>query len=199
MALSYAQLEGLWVQAGGSEGSAPIAAAVALAESGGNPTSHNPNPPDDSYGLWQINMLGGMGPDRRQRYGLANNAALYDPLTNAKVAVSMSNGGANWQPWSTFTGGAYKQYMQGGVPPDMANTPPGGTPGGTDPGTAQNVSNPITDTVNSVWGMVGLIGNYVFMGGIVFGGFVLIVIGFILLIRETPVSSAVQSVRKVVL
>jgi hypothetical protein len=44
---------------------AVVAVAIALAESGGNPAAHNPVPPDDSWGLWQINMRGHLGPVRR--------------------------------------------------------------------------------------------------------------------------------------
>lgn len=120
MALSYAQLEGAWVQGGGNPAKAAIAAAIAMAESGGNPNSHNGNAGtgDNSYGLWQINMLGSMGPSRRAQYNLPNNEALFDPVTNARVAVAMSNNGQNWGPWTTFTRGAYLRYLQNGVAPD---------------------------------------------------------------------------------
>ena len=42
---------------------AAIAAAISMAESSGNPGAYNPDAStcDKSYGLWQINMLGGMG------------------------------------------------------------------------------------------------------------------------------------------
>lgn len=75
--------------------------AIALAESTGNIYAHNPNPPDDSYGLWQINMLGDLGPDRRARYNLRSNEELFDPATNARVAYSLSNQGTNTTPWAT--------------------------------------------------------------------------------------------------
>ena len=46
-----------------------IATAIALAESGGDPSAHNDNPKtgDDSFGLWQINMFKELGPARRVR------------------------------------------------------------------------------------------------------------------------------------
>jgi hypothetical protein len=87
------------------------AVAVALAESGGNPKSHNATPPDDSYGLWQINMLGAMGPERREQYHLESDSDLFDPDTNAKVANSLSRDGKSWTPWSTYTNGAYKSHL----------------------------------------------------------------------------------------
>lgn len=111
--LSGNQIYALAKQVGLSDNNAQIAAAIAMAESGGNTTSHNSTPPDDSYGLWQINMLGSLGPARRALYGLASNEALYDPLTNAKVMSAISHQGQNFTPWTTYTSGRYKQYLQG--------------------------------------------------------------------------------------
>lgn len=87
--------------------------AIALAESSGNPTAHNPNRAtgDDSYGLWQINMIDTLGPARRTQFGIDNNDALYDPHTNAAAAFKVSGGGANFTPWTTFTSGAYKSHL----------------------------------------------------------------------------------------
>ena len=47
--------------------------AISKAEGGENNLAHNYNPAtgDDSYGRFQINMLGELGPDRRAKYGLA--------------------------------------------------------------------------------------------------------------------------------
>lgn len=101
--------------AGLSGGSVDIAVAVALAESGGNPRAHNPVPPDNSYGLWQINMLGSLGPDRRKKLGITSNSALFDPAVNARAMSLISSKGTNWTPWSTYTNGAYKKHLQGGA------------------------------------------------------------------------------------
>lgn len=89
------------------------AVAVAMAESGGHPTSHNTNAGtgDNSYGLFQINMLGSLGPDRLREYHLSSNNQLFDPLTNARVAYKMSDGGTNWTPWSTYKRGDYLKYI----------------------------------------------------------------------------------------
>lgn len=110
-ALSFAQLEQLWLQAGGSQASAPVAAAIALAESGGHPSSLNntPSTGDYSVGLWQINYFGNLYPGRTAAFGPPD--ALTDPLANARAAVTVSNGGNNFDPWSTFLSGAYKQYL----------------------------------------------------------------------------------------
>jgi murein DD-endopeptidase MepM/ murein hydrolase activator NlpD len=85
---------------------------VMMAESGGHASDHNNNAAtgDNSYGLFQINMLGSMGPARRKAYGLSSDADLLNPDTNARVAYSMSAGGKNWSPWSTYKSGAYSKY-----------------------------------------------------------------------------------------
>jgi hypothetical protein len=100
--------------AGLSGESVAIAVAVALAESGGDANAHNALPPDNSYGLWQINMLGSMGPERRRQFGLTSNEQLYDPATNARAMFAISNGGKNWRPWTTFTRGTYLRFMARG-------------------------------------------------------------------------------------
>jgi hypothetical protein len=88
-----------------------MATAIALAESGGRPRAHNPTPPDDSYCLMQVNMLGPLGPERRARYRLRRNTDLYDPATCMRVAYGISAGGANWRPWTTFTRGSYLRFL----------------------------------------------------------------------------------------
>ncbi|MET0235456.1 MAG: transglycosylase SLT domain-containing protein [Kibdelosporangium sp.] len=88
-----------------------IAVAVALAESAGDPRAHNSDPPDDSYGLWQINMLGALGPERRRQHDLRSNDELFDPAVNAKAANVISGDGKSWTPWSTYTNGAYKKFL----------------------------------------------------------------------------------------
>jgi hypothetical protein len=88
-----------------------VAVAVALAESGGDPKAHNPVPPDNSYGLWQINMIGSLGPARRDQFELDSNRELFDPEENAKAAWAISGRGNSFQPWTTYTSGAYEQYL----------------------------------------------------------------------------------------
>jgi Lysozyme like domain len=97
--------------AGFSPEESVIATAIALAESGGRPGAHNPTPPDDSYCLMQVNMLGDLGPARRARYRLRANTDLYDPATCMRVAYGISAGGANWRPWTTYTRGSYLRFL----------------------------------------------------------------------------------------
>lgn len=95
--------------------SGTIMTAIALAESSGDPNNLNNNPStgDLSYGLWQINMIGAMGPQRRQRWGLSSNDQLFNPMVNAKAAYDISHGGTVFTDWTTFTSGAYQQYLAG--------------------------------------------------------------------------------------
>ena len=71
-----------------------------MRESHRHPLSVNKNAGtgDNSYGLFQINMLGSMGADRREKYGLVSNQQLLDPVTNAVVAFAMT-GGDNFSSW----------------------------------------------------------------------------------------------------
>ena len=70
-------------------------------ESGRKPGILNPDAGtgDLSYGLFQINMLGNLGPDRRKKFGLSSNEDLYDPIINAKIGYEMSNKGTSWNAW----------------------------------------------------------------------------------------------------
>jgi|GEM_PF-50285 len=105
-------LKHLLYQTGFRDEALEIAFAVALGESSGKASAHNDNAKtgDDSYGLFQINMLGDMGPERRKKYKLKDNKDLFDPATNARVAFDLSEQGANWKPWSVYNNGTYKKH-----------------------------------------------------------------------------------------
>jgi len=110
---SESSLTNIIKKAGFGPRATDIAYAVAMAESGGKATAHNTNKKtgDNSYGLFQINMIGDMGPNRRKQFHLKSNDELLDPLTNAKAAYAISNKGTNWSPWSTYKTGAYKKHL----------------------------------------------------------------------------------------
>ena len=101
-------------QAGIPEDKIPTMVAIAMAESSGNSEAHNPRYPDNSFGLWQINMLDEpgyqLGAERRQKYGLSSNEELKDPLTNAKAALDILNS-QGLSAWSVYTSGAYRDYL----------------------------------------------------------------------------------------
>jgi hypothetical protein len=79
--------------------------AVAKKESNGRPLAHNGNADtgDNSWGVFQINMIGELGEDRRKKFGLETNAELLDPVVNASIAYYMSRGGEDWSSWHGLT------------------------------------------------------------------------------------------------
>jgi hypothetical protein len=88
------------------------ACAIAKAESNGRPLAFNGNVKtgDSSYGVFQINMLGELGSDRREKFELDSNAELLNPVVNAQIALHMTKGGADWSSWSSLNGKRYQEW-----------------------------------------------------------------------------------------
>src|SRR5215472_8165981 len=85
--LTLDQVENYWIQAGGNPQAAAMAAAIADASSGLNPTVTRTNADGTtSVGLWLI-LKNGMPPGTT------------DPLSNARAAVQQSNNGTDWSQW----------------------------------------------------------------------------------------------------
>ena len=109
---SFAQLESLWIQAGGPRAVAPLMAAIAMAESSGNSNAFNPS---GASGLWQI--LGAVNP--------ADQGSLFNPQVNAREAVAKYRT-QGLRAWETYTNGDYRKFLPSGyVPPAAASTPAG--------------------------------------------------------------------------
>jgi hypothetical protein len=108
--MTVEQLVGLAKGAGFDDNEAVIMAAIAMAESSGNSKAHNRKPPDNSYGLWQINMYDKLGPARLREYGLSSYDQLFDPVTNAKAAYSIRRG-QGLSAWSVYTSGRYRRFL----------------------------------------------------------------------------------------
>lgn len=133
--LAYAELAGLWIEAGGSGQAAAVAAAIAMAESGGcqyalaGPVDIRPvkachwtvTNGENSCGFWQINLYA------HPQYSAPS---IFDQLANARAAIAISRNGANFDPWTTYTDGAYRQYLQANFVPTLPG-PGGGTTTGT--------------------------------------------------------------------
>lgn len=100
MTYNAAGIKALWLAAGGSAASANVATAIALAESSGRSWAHSVT---DDYGVWQINHAA------HPQYDVSKLIA-DDQSYNAKAAVAIANGGANFGPWSTY-------HSQNGQPP----------------------------------------------------------------------------------
>ncbi len=82
-----------------------VAWAVAKKESNGRPLAFNGNHKtgDSSYGMFQINMIDTLGPDRRTKFDLESNAELFNPVKNAEIVFYMTNGGEDWSSWKGIT------------------------------------------------------------------------------------------------
>ena len=125
---TYSQLEGFWTGAGGSTATAGIAAAIAMAESGGADVIQQGQPyATTGWGLWQITP-GNSEPQA------GTDSQLLNPQANAKAAVAKwKAAGESFQPWTTFTSGKYLQFLKGNVPASNTATTTtsaaGGLPG----------------------------------------------------------------------
>lgn len=97
--LSFSELVALADQAGFPDPA--LAAAVAMAESGGNSAAVGDG--GTSFGLWQIHT-----PAHPQ----FDAGRLLEPAYNAGAAWQISRGGTDWTPWTTFTSGAYRRFYQ---------------------------------------------------------------------------------------
>jgi hypothetical protein len=87
--------------------------AIVMKESRGNPLSHNGNRDtgDNSFGLFQINMVDSLGQDRRDKFSLEYNAQLLNPVVNAKIAYHMSKQGENWVAWKGVNNSVVKGWL----------------------------------------------------------------------------------------
>lgn len=79
------------------------AVAVAMAESSCNPTAQHTNSNGSvDRGLWQINSV---------HIPPYTASGLLTAQYNANAAFTVSSGGTNWSPWSTYASGAYRTYL----------------------------------------------------------------------------------------
>lgn len=184
------------------------AVAIAMAESGGDPNAHNTKGLDDSYGLWQINMLGAKGPERRKALGLKSNTELYKPEINAKAMTLVSNHWRNWTPWSVFTTGDYTAHVSeakaasvevirranAASPNPLSYIFPGvNVPDINVPNPIGGVQATIANSVNGLMQSFMKIGANAFAVGI---SLVLLVIGVVILLRQ-PLANAAKKTASV--
>lgn len=99
--LTETELVDLLQKVGFKGKSLKIAWSIVMRESRGHPLSHNTSKysGDNSYGLFQINMLGSLGTERREKFGIKTNDELLDPVTNAQAAFYMSAHGTDFASW----------------------------------------------------------------------------------------------------
>ena len=90
--------------------------SIAKRESNGRPLAYNGNKStgDNSYGLFQINMIGDLGIKRldmfNEKFDLTTKAGLLDPVTNAEITYYMTKGGLDWSAWKGLTPRAMDFY-----------------------------------------------------------------------------------------
>jgi Lysozyme like domain len=189
--MNQSQIYTLAKGAGLSDARAKIAAAIAMAESGGNEGAHTVDSDDDSYGLWQINYKGDLKGPRTAQFG--PGSVLLDPKANAKAMSTISHQGQNFTPWTTYTSGKYKQFL-GNTVSEVDTTPAAGT---------DLFSNPlgsISDTVTAARTVASIVvkgsewvsnpSNWVRVVYVI-GGTVAVIAGLVTVVKSTEVGTAV--------
>lgn len=185
---SYSQLEGLWIQAGGSRSMAPLMAAIALAESSGNSAAMNFNDnggTQTSVGLWQVST------------GTHSFPAVWrTALGNAREAVNKLHT-QGLTAWGTFTSGAYKQFLRGNVPPSAVKGGGGaGGPGGVQT-TAFNplggVGSDLLGGLSSALGLPSPKDMMIRFGFVILGG-LLLVVGVFMLAGKQAIQVGVEGI-----
>lgn len=182
-----AELQQLWIQAGGDPTQAAQAAAVAMAESGGNANASltNANGSIDR-GYWQINSSHG-------------SQSTFDPLGNARAAVAISANGTNWRPWCVaYTdkacgtkGGTFNPAALLGLA--GASAAGSGTAAGGSPLDA--IGNALSHIFDPFKRFIDVVVNNMFYASIVVAGGTLMAAGVYILTKETPAGSAVSTAK----
>jgi len=132
-------------------GGLTTAIAIAIAESGGNTDAVGDVALQDgtwgpSYGLWQVRSLKAESGKGTVRDG----TMLKNPGFNAKSMMSISGGGKNWQPWTTYKGLRYTAVLPAASAAAAAALAGGAAQSFTE-GVAEGATdNPITDAANVV-------------------------------------------------
>lgn len=174
MEFDAAAIKGFAIKGGFPDSLIDTAVRIAFAESGGNPVSHNTKGHDNSYGLWQINMYGDMGPERRAKFNLRNNDVLFDPTTNARVAYQIYRD-SGWDAWTTYTSGKYKSEeitkRMNGISTAVVETD-----------TQADAVNPVSQVANAVSNFSSNIIKFGANATAVFIGVTILIVGFLLLI-----------------
>ncbi len=168
--LGYAQIEGFWRDAGGPASPAgnftddQIAAAITGAESSFLPGIIQPGvnycdagSDRAGWGLWQL-TCGNSVPQ------FGTNFQLLDPWNNAEAAVSkydadVAAGFNGFDPWSTYTDGAYASFLQHTAADTQLSDPgeyqqinstPAGTPSSPPPDPGSTFGPPMPGVVGEV-------------------------------------------------
>lgn len=161
---------------------APTMAAIAMAESSGNNVVQQGQPYGTTgWGLWQItpgNSVPQFGTDQQ----------LLNPVSNAQAAH------AKWASqglgaWTTYTSGAFRQFMQGNVAPSNDGSAGGvlSTIGGAVAGAAGDVAGAVlSPIVTPLEHMFDVLTNNLLYVVIVGVGLGMMGVGVVLMLKESP-------------
>jgi hypothetical protein len=125
--LTYAQIKRVWLDAAkgtkyATNAWASLMAAIAEAESSGDPNATNPNDnggTQTSWGLWQISN-GSHSPVSSQ---------WASPVVNAQLAIQKLDTASGLGNWGTYDSGAYKAYLNDSTTPAATVPSTGGAAG----------------------------------------------------------------------
>ena len=212
MALSQNDLYNLAIGQGLTPARAKVASAVGMAESGGDPNQHNYNlsTGDDSWGVWQINMLGAMGPARRKQLGISDNSQLTDPTINARAMAMLSDNGGDFSPWSTYTtldpNRSYRRFMTTDLTQTASSSSGGNWVDKILPGSPVSTAETFAQAFNKTAAWVSNSDNWVRIAYVA-GGSIVILVGLSYMLSDTaagraitgtvPAGRAVKTVRTV--
>lgn len=178
MAYSFAQLEQFAIQGGFPSSLAPTMAAIAMAESSGNNVIQQGQPYSTTgWGLWQITP-GNSEPQ------FGTDQAMLNPVANAQAAFAKYQG-QGLGAWTTYTSGAYKQFMQGNVTPASDGSTSGGA-GGSSPSSGGIASDILSPIVTPFEHMFDVFANNVLYVLIVGAGLGMVGVGLVLMLKESP-------------
>lgn len=190
---TYGQLVQLYATANGISPTSPEAitmGAVAMAESSGNPNAHNPS---GASGLWQIM------PSHTRDSGWNLGSNFYDPATNARMAYFVLHR-QGYKAWTTYTSGAYKNYLGGSVPSGTSAENVGiPLPGWPSDGIGGSISGAAGDAIASA--LKAVLGPLVDVNfwrrvGIGLLGLFIVLVGLVMLLKQ-PIQNGVKTAAKV--
>lgn len=196
--LNYGQLKALWEKHATGPAAAPgvstVAAAIALAESGGKPVVNSIG----ATSYWQIHPGG---------------SQYLAPDANAQAAVAKFNGAAaagrdGFTPWTTYTGAdtpghekTYKKYLPGGdeslwdkVGKAAIGSLPGGAAAQAAAGAVGVTAGDVVDTATAVPKFLSQLGQSIFNPqwwlrvGLIVGGILAMVAGVVFFGRQFATS-----------
>lgn len=191
---STGELAALYMQAnpGVDSDTARTMAAIATAESSGRSSATNTNKNGSiDRGLWQINSVWLKNPDFVKRFGDLN-----DPITNARAAEYI-RGKQGLTAWSTYNHGSFRKFM-GAVVKNPVKAVKGAATGAAEGAASAavdkatgGIKDALTPVTSFVTGLPRMILRFQALAGIALLAAILIILGVVLLLKESDAGKAV--------